>query len=314
MTDVNDEEQKTLETPITIGERLIRAREAKNISIAEVSSQLRLVRENVRALEAGQWSDLHGRAYARGYLISYVKFLGLPEDEFLAAFNREYETSAPEATLSNNVARILEKKSFPWFKVLLLISLIVIGWFAYQQWLQFESESAVEVMPTTETVEPVAEINSFSTSVVEPIIAEETLSSPAVEPVEVEQVVEVVSNESNEITELVADSDSSQQAVEAVVQQETIIEAQAEQQTVTETVVELMFSDDCWVNVTDSNGLVLVNKVMLANSSTEVKGLPPISVSLGRASAVSMKVNDEVFDFTSYIRGDVAKFSLGAES
>jgi len=312
MTDINDQ-QTPLEKPLGIGEQLIQAREAKNISIAEVSSQLRLVKENIQALESGLWGDLHGRAYARGYLISYVKFLGLPEEEFLTAFNREYEPSASEVALPNNHVGMFEKKGFPWFKLLFFIVLLVIGWFTYQQWLQFEAESAVEVMPTTDTVEPVTDMNSFS-RIVEPIISEQVLSSPAV-AVELEEIQAVVKVASNEVSEAETDSIvANQQAVEAIVQQETIIEAKLDLQTSIETVIELGFSDDCWINITDFNGQTLINKVMFANSSIELKGQAPLSVSLGRASAVSMKVNDEIFDFTPHVRGDVAKFTLGAKS
>jgi len=315
MTDVNNEEIQ-IEAPLSIGERLRLAREAKNITIPEVSSQLRLVRENISFLETGQWGKLHGRAYARGYLISYVKFLGLSEEEFLVEFNREYETSELETPLSNNVARLIENKGFPWFKVLLILLLAVITWFAYQQWLQYESELVTEENLAVETVEPVAETNSFSSSVVEAIIPTEQISDEnsnnAVLPI-IEQAVEATPEVVAEPTEIVVENIANDQNIK-IVEAEVIAEVNPIPPADSETNIELNFSEDCWVNVTDAKGHILLNKVMNANTNIELSGQAPLSLSLGRASAVTMKVNKADFDLAPHIRGDVAKFTLGAES
>jgi len=307
MADVNDEEIQ-IETPLTIGERLRRAREAKQLSIPEVSSQIRLVRDNIESIEAGQWGDLHGRAYARGYLISYVKFLGLAEEEFVAAFNREYETSAPDVPLSNNVARLMENKNLPWFKTLLIVLLAGVAWFAYQQWLQYELDLAAEVTASVESIEPVVETNSFSSSVVEPILESAQISDENSNNTEL-PVVEVISEEITEASENVTE----QKTVESV-EAEEITEIPSIEQTVSDTRIELVFAEDCWVNVTDGKGAILLNKVMKANTNIELKGQTPFDFSLGRASAVTMKVNNVIFDLAPHTRSDVAKFTLGAES
>ena len=307
MADANDEEIQ-IETPPTIGERLRRAREAKQLSIPEVSSQIRLVRDNIESIEAGQWGDLHGRAYARGYLISYVKFLGLPEEEFIAGFNREYETSAPEAPLSTNVAGLMESKGFPWFKILLIGLLAVMAWFAYQQWLQYEADLAAEVTPSVEGAEPLPETNSFSSSVVEPILESEE-SSHNSDLTLVEQEVDVIA----EVSEMIIENSVDEQVVESVETEELTAITPIEQPA-SDTHIALSFTEDCWVNVTDAKGESLLDKVMKANTNIELNGQAPFNFSLGRASAVTMKVNNAVFDLAPHTRNDVAKFTLGAES
>jgi len=312
MNDVNEQEVQ-IDEPKSSGKILQEAREAKKLSIAEVSAQIRLVRTNIQALETGQWDQLHGRAYARGYFTSYVKFLELPEEDMLAMFNREYEMSASETPSLNNVALAVEKKGFPWLKSVFIIILFVISWFAYQQWQQSEanledsasndlvdsSQPAIE----SELIEPLQN-NSFSDSVVEPISASKLNNT------DIELAIEETTVEPTEQIE---------GAVNSVIGEETIVEdintlAEVIATNSVETHIELQFTEECWVNVKDADGQSLLNKLMNANTRADLSGLAPLSVSLGRASAVSMKVNDTAFDFTPYTSGNVARFTIEGAS
>ena len=53
---------------------------------------------------------------------------------------------------------------------------------------------------------------------------------------------------------------------------------------------------------------------MKKDDSIILNGRTPMSVMLGRASAVEVKFNDELFDASPYTQRDVARFTLGAES
>ena len=92
MSAVNDEsDSEEVKAPTTgIGLKLQQAREQKKLTIAEVATQLRFTRTTIDHLEQEDWAKLHSRTYARGYLLNYVKFLGLPSDEILTIFNEQY--------------------------------------------------------------------------------------------------------------------------------------------------------------------------------------------------------------------------------
>jgi cytoskeleton protein RodZ len=155
-----------------VGQRLREARESKNYSIAEVAAQLRLTKETVTALEQQQWEKLHGRAYARGYFASYVKFLGLDEEAMLVAFNFDYRANEPH--LNQTSYNTNNSKRFPWMAVIFISLALGITWFAYQQWQQ--NKDAVADTPTTSWDEsysqPDAAIeDAFEQSVVEPLSA-----------------------------------------------------------------------------------------------------------------------------------------------
>jgi len=115
---------------------------------------------------------LHGRAYARGYFLSYVKFLGLPEHEMLTAFNHDYTTTETTST----APKMFEQKGspFPWMQIILVIAVATATWFAYQQWQRAQSDP-----DTSDVVSQLSQFleskknTDFVSSIVEPLSSEE---------------------------------------------------------------------------------------------------------------------------------------------
>ena len=68
---------------VEIGQRLRQAREAKELSLADVEAQTRIRQRYLSALESGDWDELPNPVAARGFLRTYATFLGLDPDEFL---------------------------------------------------------------------------------------------------------------------------------------------------------------------------------------------------------------------------------------
>ena len=104
-----------------------------------------------------------------------MKFLGLPEDELLTAFNLEYKSLASESPLSKTVD-LSENKTFPWLRIVLIIITCVIVWFAYQQWEGSSVESLPEISDNSLDNER-AFGSSFNESIVEPIVPLDDTSS-----------------------------------------------------------------------------------------------------------------------------------------
>ena len=172
MIDDNEQEILIVESPATlsIGEQLRQAREAKKLTIAEVGALIRLAMDTLTNMEADNWEALHGRIYARGYLISYVKFLGLPEDALLSAFDIEYKPTETEKTGAQQSNKNTE---FPWLPVIMIIIVLAITWFAYQQWQAAQNEetdaAAVIQGQSNEIANQQNTIDTFSGNVVDPL-------------------------------------------------------------------------------------------------------------------------------------------------
>jgi cytoskeleton protein RodZ len=75
-----------------LGERFRAAREARGLSLSDVSEQIRIRSVYLAAIEEENWSAIGAPVYVRGFLRTYARFLGLDPEEVVASFN-----SAPVA-------------------------------------------------------------------------------------------------------------------------------------------------------------------------------------------------------------------------
>lgn len=77
-----------------IGERLRNAREAKGLSLSALEAITRIRGVYLQALEEEQFDHLPGRVYARGFLRTYAKALGLDPDELAHAYPQAFDLAA----------------------------------------------------------------------------------------------------------------------------------------------------------------------------------------------------------------------------
>jgi cytoskeleton protein RodZ len=71
-----------------LGERFRAAREARGLTLSDVSEQLRIRAVYLAAIEEENWPAIGAAVYARGFLRTYARFLGLDPEESVAAFNQ----------------------------------------------------------------------------------------------------------------------------------------------------------------------------------------------------------------------------------
>lgn len=72
-----------------LGSLLVRAREARGLTLEDAERDTRISRRYLAALESEQFEDIPAPVYARGFLRSYSQYLGLDPAEALAMFPRE---------------------------------------------------------------------------------------------------------------------------------------------------------------------------------------------------------------------------------
>ena len=75
-------------------------------------------------------------------------------------------------------------------------------------------------------------------------------------------------------------------------------------------VVAMSLSADCWINLVDVNGKVLVDGVKTAGHEVNVSGKAPFKLILGAPQAVSLTLNGNKVDLSEYDNGRVARITL----
>ena len=63
------------------GSALKGERELRQIPLAEVAAETRIPRRTLELLESGAWSELPAQVFVRGFVRSYARCVGLPEDD-----------------------------------------------------------------------------------------------------------------------------------------------------------------------------------------------------------------------------------------
>ncbi|MBU6488651.1 MAG: helix-turn-helix domain-containing protein, partial [Burkholderiales bacterium] len=92
-----------LDSLAAVGARLAQLREAKGWSVDDVSARLKVSPNKMRALEAGDISQLPGTTFALGVIRSYAKMLGTDPEPFAQALRRV--KGEPEPDLSMPASR-----------------------------------------------------------------------------------------------------------------------------------------------------------------------------------------------------------------
>src|SRR5207244_10399987 len=90
----------TPEPPASLPERLLAARERKGVDLYRAERDTKIRARYLGALERGDYRELPGAVYTKGFLRNYALYLGLDPDDILAQWHRE---RGPEAIGSEPV-------------------------------------------------------------------------------------------------------------------------------------------------------------------------------------------------------------------
>jgi len=92
------EEEQNIEQyqlPVSVGDKLRNAREAKGMSLAQLAAETRINQRHLAMIEAGDFASLPARTYAVGFSRTYAKVVGLDHDEIAREVRAELAMIAP---------------------------------------------------------------------------------------------------------------------------------------------------------------------------------------------------------------------------
>ena len=80
-------------TGLRIGDALRSARERRGLTLADVQAQTKIRGRYLRALEAEEWDVLPSAAYAKGFLRTYARLVGIDGDALVDEYRRQVEAN-----------------------------------------------------------------------------------------------------------------------------------------------------------------------------------------------------------------------------
>jgi cytoskeleton protein RodZ len=321
---------------LSLGGWLAQVRASYGAEQREVAHHLGLNPAIIHALETDDFARLGPPVFVRGYLSRYARLLNLPDAAVLDRYRQQSSASLnpPPLKVVHPHRRQTQIRDLRGLFYLLLI--VGIGWTVVQNlgdldpgklsawWSGDRSESrpliASQPTPTAQIhfpfqAEPGTETRPspppqsapapIQTPLVPPVAATEESSAPAEPskpPVPPDLSVESPTPEAP-IANVAPTS-----APEPEANRDEPIAPPATQ----EARLTLEFSDDCWVEVKNAAGEVLFSGLMKANTTRQITGPAPFTLTLGNAPAARITLDDRPIDTTVYVprRGTVSRFTL----
>ena len=74
---------------------MAKRRAARNLSLSEASQFLKIRVPVLKALEEGEWQQISGRVYLKGFLRRYALYLGLDADNLVDPYFQEERSTPP---------------------------------------------------------------------------------------------------------------------------------------------------------------------------------------------------------------------------
>ena len=307
-------------------------RESRGIGIDEVAHDLHLSREILLALEEGDYESLGAAVFVRGHLRSYARLLDLSEDDVLEGFQASEPAPEEFRTLSARI-EVKSGASLSGFVLWVLLGIIIVVAGVYLL-LDDEGESAAKRavkgdFQKAEVVESTAQADVRDD---DKDAASETIGEPDNEqaaaprkqflaaPVEDFEPAEPVEKAAEQMPDRVVapSSPASKAEPESTPAPEVVVApepAAAAPVVVPAAEVRLLvtFSEECWVEISDSKRRLLYG-LEKPGSVVKLVGIPPFKLFLGNAPGVSIELAGKPFVIPESRRGgNTARFSISKD-
>ena len=287
------------------GLRLRESREAARMSREEVAHHLHLDAQIINSLEEDNYEKLPSPIYICGYLRSYARLLKLPETEIVAAYTKGQEINASLIPENINIMPGKKRPNTGLLKLVIpFLLLVVIAVAAI--WMAEEADITSRNTGDGETVPLVIDtpVQQESTPITAPVEDNTplTLNGTQEEGVANQAESELVPPSADEIEQKIAEQESSGSAPNVVAETGT---------SATQGDLHLVFHEDSWVEVTDSQGTRFAYRLEKAGAELFVDGQAPYKILLGKASGVDVYYKGEKFNHEPFHRDEIAYFRIG---
>lgn len=305
-----------LQESASLGEVLLAARIAKQLTQQDVSNSLRFSLKQIDALETNTFSALPDAMITRGFIRNYARLLGLDAEPLLAVYRAHIPAEQPNPlVVQSSMQQVkLTKDSKPWLSYILgsiLVLLFLLAWFFYMDYMPKLTDTPIEkAVPASEVTMPTIESTPLPLPEIALPAAERQADDGAVNELD-------ASNANVTATDVATNTaqanvnfppETKKEAELAGVQRNALPPNTMADLTVK--TVNMSFSEETWVSVTDKSGQVVFEKTLPAGSAESVEGMPPFNLVIGNAKATKLVFLGQPVDLAAHAKNNVARVRL----
>lgn len=143
-----------------LGEVLLAAREAKGVDLARVERDTKIRERYLSALERGEYRELPGAVYTRGFLRNYGSYLGLDPDYLIDLYRLETSVNAAERPVAPTPPRpmsVRRRRTFVVTQGAVAAAILTIMVGALVAWLGYEFVNFART-PELQILQPVGDV------------------------------------------------------------------------------------------------------------------------------------------------------------
>ncbi|NBB61204.1 DUF4115 domain-containing protein [Pseudomonas sp. ODNR1LW] len=315
------------------GETLRQARESNGWSLAEVALKLNLTVGSLSNLEAGDFDKLPGHTFARGYIRAYAKLLGMDQAVLVQQFDQSTGTDSKGSNV-HSLGRIEEpvRVSHTILRIVSLLLLVAVvggGFVWWQDQTSQRTKDLISLSPEHVEVE-----GADGTTQIHPLDEPE---DQAVAEGQTDNATTLALPQADTATQAPAETPAPVAPATAPIDATPATPAPAAPAVAAPTVtapvapaapaptatapaapavagqgqVQLQFTADCWTQVTDGAGKVLLSGLKRKGESVSLSGKPPFSVRLGYARGAQVSYNGQAVNVAPFTSGETARLKLG---
>lgn len=285
--------------PPGVGARLRLAREARTLSVDDVAQTLKLGPRQVVALENGDWQDLPGQTFVRGFVRNYARMLQIDPAPLMAQLDATLAKPAdslsvpetPPARMPSSQPRRNRTVVLAGF-VLVVLALLIYAFLPGDLTsLRNDAQGLIDSLARKEAPPSPAPADTPITPVA---TASEPLFPPGTTPAQVMN------------PQAVAPAELAPAPLAAAVPAAAATPASA----AGEAQLRLVFTGDSWVEVRDRNNKVVFSQRGAAGSERSLEGAGPLTLVIGKAAGVNLFWRGQAVDLLPHTKGEVARLVL----
>ncbi|MBO1894665.1 DUF4115 domain-containing protein [Shewanella sp. BF02_Schw] len=310
------EETSLLKDVVTAGAILKAAREAKGLSIETVATQLHLRPKIINDLENDIFVNIASTTYVRGYIKNYARVVSADINQIQQCLSHQLpEIVAPAmqsfSRKTTHQARNSRLNLVTYLIVAVLIAMLVLWWVQKSSLLtnvDLSQPTVEEIAAESNMPEPQQIIRSGSVQSTANDLGNEgndsatdSANKAAIEAED--KLIQTAQDAASTAQQLAASSSVTTASTESSSTTDTSL-------TSGESVLTIELTGDCWVNVTDANGKVMVDGVKNSAQRIEVRGIKPFKVILGAPQVASISLDGNNVSLAEFANGRVARLTL----
>ena len=284
MNDETTEVSEEAEGPIG-GERLRAARRKNDISIGDIAKELHLDEPKVRALERNDFEVLGAPVFAKGHLRKYAELVGVAVDDVMTDYYQMNRSAGAPPVVGPKRQYTRDIAPGPWIGAGIVIIVVVSAaywWFTYEPAAPQSDIEPATLAPFSSNEQPVQTVTGDLPAVG---VADDDSAQATTPPIEEQTITQT--------------------------DQADVISQARPASTEPQVEMDLIFSGDCWTEVSDASGRRLFYDLGQEGRVVTLSGDAPLRVILGDSANVSITVDGRDYPIPASARnGRLARLDI----